>query len=147
MMNWIQGHDLGNEFKALVSHDGVATSYADWSTEELWFTRHDFNGTLWEEPGRSNYVAWDPLTHAQNFSTPEFIVHNELDYRLPVSEGLAMFNVLQTLGVPSRFLSFPDENHWVLKQENSLFWHNEIFNWINYWTGKIESLDDNAIGM
>ncbi|EME41566.1 hypothetical protein DOTSEDRAFT_55358 [Dothistroma septosporum NZE10] len=147
MMNWIQGHDLGNQFKALVSHDGVATSYADWSTEELWFMRHEFNGTLWEEPGRSNYVAWDPLAHAKNFSTPEFIVHSELDYRLPVSEGITMFNVLQTLGVPSRFLSFPDENHWVLDQENSLFWHTEIFNWINYWTGKIESLDDHAIGM
>lgn len=147
MTNWIQGHDLGREFKALVCHDGVATTYADYSTEELWFTQHDFNGTLWENPGRANYIAWDPLTHAKNFSTPQFIVHNELDYRLPVSEGIAMFNVLQTLGVPSRFLSFPDENHWVLNRENSLFWHTEIYNWINYWTGKVESLDGNAITM
>lgn len=145
MTNWIQGHDLGREFKALVSHDGVATTYADWSTEELWFTLHEFNGTLWEEPGRSVYDAWDPLKHAKNFSTPQFVIHSEKDYRLPISEGLAMFNVLQTVGVPSRFLSFPDENHWVQNRENSLFWHTEIFNWINYWTGKIESLDANAI--
>ncbi|KXT10885.1 hypothetical protein AC579_9854 [Pseudocercospora musae] len=145
MTNWIQGHDLGREFKALVCHDGVATKYADWSTDELWFTLHEQNGTLWEEPSRSIYDAWDPLKHAKNFSTPEFIVHSELDYRLPVSEGLAMFNVLQTIGVPSRFLSFPDEHHRVLHPENSLFWHKEIYNWINYWTGKIDSLDDNTI--
>ena len=107
MTNWIQGHDLGREFKALVCHDGVATTYADYSTEELWFTQHDFNGTLWDN--RETYAAWDPLSHAVNFSTPQFVVHNELDYRLPVSEGIAMFNVLQERGVPSRFLSFPDE--------------------------------------
>lgn len=154
MTNWIQGHDLGNEFKALVCHDGVATTYADYSTEELWFTEHDFNGTIWNAPSppgslsnRVTYASWDPLRHANNFSTPEFIVHSELDYRLPVSEGIAMFNALQVQGVPSRFLSFPDENHWVLNRENSLFWHHEIFNWINYWTGKIDSLDDNAITM
>lgn len=128
-----------------------------------WFTLHEFNGTLWDQPSRSIYESWDPLKHARNFSTPQFIVHNELDYRLPVSEGLAMFNVLQTLGVPSRFLSFPDENHcefsfWyggrigsadmdvgVLNRENSLFWHQEIFNWINYWTGKVDNLDGNAV--
>ncbi|KAI5361015.1 putative peptidase S9, prolyl oligopeptidase, catalytic domain, six-bladed beta-propeller, TolB [Septoria linicola] len=145
MTNWIQGHPLGREFRALVSHDGVATTYADWSTEELWFTLHEFNGTLWDQPSRSTYESWDPLKHAKNFSTPQFVIHNEKDYRLPISEGLAMFNALQTVGVPSRFLSFPDENHWVLNKENSLFWHKEIFNWINYWTGKIDELDGNAI--
>lgn len=70
-----------------------------------------------------------------------------MDYRLPISEGLAMFNALQTVGVPSRFLTFPDETHWVLNRENSFFWHQEIYNWINYWSGKIDSLDGNAITM
>lgn len=143
MSNWIQGHDLGNEFKAIVSHDGVATTYADYGTEELWFIQHDFNGTIWDN--RAAYVNWDPMTHAKNFSTPQFIIHSDLDYRLPVSEGIAMFNALQEQGVPSRMLNFPDESHWVQKRENSYFWHTEIYNWINYWTGKIDSLDDNAI--
>jgi dipeptidyl aminopeptidase/acylaminoacyl peptidase len=58
---------------------------------------------------------------------PHFVVHNELDYRLLVSEGIMLFNILQERGVPSRFLSFPDENHWVLSRENSLVWHREIF--------------------
>jgi len=143
MTNWIQGHDLGNEFKALVCHDGIATTYANYDTDELWFTQHEFSGPIWKN--RTAYEAWDPLSHAKNFSTPEFIIHSDLDYRLPVSEGIAMFNVLQELGVPSRFLNFPDESHWVQNRENSLFWHHEVFNWINYWTGKIKALDDNAI--
>ena len=143
MTNWIQGHDLGREFKALVCHDGVATTMADYGTEELWFINHENNGTIWES--RDVYELWDPLKHAESFTTPQFIVHSDLDYRLPVSEGITMFNALQELGVPSRFLNFPDEGHWVLNQENSLFWHQEIYNWINYWTGKIASLDDNAI--
>ncbi|CAK3822391.1 related to Probable dipeptidyl-peptidase 5 [Lecanosticta acicola] len=145
MTNWIQGHDLGREFKALVCHDGVTSTYNFYATDELWFIQHDFNGTLWDH--RQTYAAWDPLSHAVNFSTPEFIVHSDLDYRLPVSEGITMFNVLQERGVPSRFLNFPDETHGVLDRENSLFWHREIFNWINYWTGKIDSLDNNAITM
>lgn len=62
------------------------------------------------------------------------MIHNELDYRLPVSEGLAVFNILQELGVPSKFLTFPDENHWVLKPENSLFWHETVLEWIDRWT-------------
>ncbi|SMR45687.1 unnamed protein product [Zymoseptoria tritici ST99CH_1E4] len=145
MTNWMQGHDFGRKFKALVSHDGVASTYSLYSSDELYFMSANMNGTLWDPESRPNYAAWDPLTHANNFSTPQFIVHSELDYRLPISEGISMFNVLQTRGVPSRFLSFPDEGHFVLNRENSLFWHNEIFNWINHWTGKIDSLDDNAI--
>ena len=56
-----------------------------------------------------------------------------------------MFNVLHELGVPSRFLNFPDEGHWILGEESGLFWRQEIYNWNNYWTGKIDALDDNAI--
>lgn len=87
----------------------------------------------------------DPLMHIKNFSTPQFVVQNDLDFRLPADMGIMMFNILQELGIPSRFLNFPDEGHWVGGQENSLFWHQEIFNWINYWSGKIPSLDNNAV--
>lgn len=139
MTNWIQGHDLGNEFKALVCHDGVTSTYSDFGTEELFFMLHEHNGTIWDQ--REVYAKSDPLTHAKNFSTPQLVIHNDLDYRLPVSEGIAMFNALQLLGVPSRFLNFPDENHWVVNRENSLLWHKTIFDWINFYTGKTDSLD------
>ncbi|KAF2729760.1 hypothetical protein EJ04DRAFT_501815 [Polyplosphaeria fusca] len=144
MTNWIQGHALGREFKALVTHDGVTSTRSNFATDELWFMRHDNKGI----PGdpNSTYDKWDPMDHIANWSTPHFIVHNTLDYRLPESEGLALFNILQTKGVPSRLLNFPDENHWVQAIENNLFWHQEIFNWINHYSGVGGALDDLAIG-
>jgi dipeptidyl aminopeptidase/acylaminoacyl peptidase len=142
MTNWIQSNDLGDKFKAIVTHDGISNTAAAWGTEELWFIRHDYNGTVWESDA---YQKWNPFNHIANWSTPQFVIHNTLDYRLPESDGIALFNVLQNIGVPSRFLSFPDENHWVLKQENSLFWHKEIFNWINHYS-KGTPLDDEPAG-
>ncbi|KAF2816027.1 uncharacterized protein BDZ99DRAFT_432911 [Mytilinidion resinicola] len=144
MTNWIQGHDLGRKFKALVAHDGLASTLGAYATEELWFTQHEYNGTLWDN--RENYEIWDPAAHIKNFSTPQFIIHSAEDYRLPESEGIAMFNYLQSRGVPSRFLSFPDEDHWVLKPENSLQWHKNVLGWINHYSGIGGPLSDNAIG-
>jgi dipeptidyl aminopeptidase/acylaminoacyl peptidase len=129
MINWIQGHDFGRKFKALETHDGVFSTLNQYSSEELWFTHHDFAGTLWDH--RENYERWDPARFTENWQTPHLIIHNELDYRLPIGEGLAAFNVLQTRKVESKFLSFPDENHWVQKPENSLVWHEQVLGWIN----------------
>jgi dipeptidyl aminopeptidase/acylaminoacyl peptidase len=133
MTNWIQGHDLGREFKALVTHCGSTSTLNQLASEELWFMQRDFNGTLWDD--RENYEKWDPVLYAKNWATPQYVVHNTLDYRLPEAEGIMLFNILQELGVPSRFLNFPDEGHWVLNRENSLVWHTEIFNWINHYSG------------
>lgn len=135
MMNWIQGHPLGRRFNALVTHDGVTNSLADYATEELWFINHDEAGTFTSPNETSTYYRWNPILYYENWATPHFVVHNDLDYRLPVSEGIMLFNMLQVKGVPSKFLNFPDENHWVLNQENSLVWHTEIFKWINYYSG------------
>ncbi|KAF2010213.1 hypothetical protein BU24DRAFT_400960 [Aaosphaeria arxii CBS 175.79] len=143
MTNWIQSHELGREFKALVTHDGISQTLGAYASEELWFIRHDFNGTIYDEG--STYKKFNPFDHIANWSTPQFVIHNTLDYRLPESDGLALFNVLQSKGVPSRFLNFPDENHWVLNPQNSLFWHQEIFNWINHYS-KGEPLDTVPIG-
>ncbi|EKV05244.1 Dipeptidyl-peptidase 5 [Penicillium digitatum Pd1] len=123
MINWIQGNPLGREFKALVSHDGTFVADAK------------FNGTFWDN--RDNYRRWDPSApeHIKQFATPQLIVHSDLDYRLPISEGLALFNVLQERGIPSRLLSFPDENHWVINKENSLVWHQQVLGWLNKYAG------------
>lgn len=81
-----------------------------WSVRIL--TLPKFNGTFWDN--RENYRRFDPSApeHIKQFATPQLIIHSDLDYRLPISEGLALFNILQERGVPSRLLSFPDENHW-----------------------------------
>lgn len=133
MVNWIQGQDFGRNFKALFTHDGCFSTLSQYASEELWFMEHDFNGTLWDE--WDNYARYNPAKHTDKWTTPHLIVHNELDYRLPIAEGLAAFNVLQRRGVESAFLSFPDENHWVLKPENSLVWHKTVLDFLNVHVG------------
>jgi len=133
MMNWMQGQPFGREFKALVAHDSVYSMMNQMSSDEQFFPNHDLGGPYWE--AKENWERWDPARHTGNWSTPMLVIHNELDYRLPISEGLAAFNVLQQRGVESQFLTFPDENHWVLKHENSLVWHTVVLNWINKFVG------------
>ena len=133
MMNWMQGHALGKRFKALVCHDGVFSMANQLSSDEQYFPNHDLAGSYWENT--QVWEEWNPARFTGNWSTPMLVIHNEKDYRLPISEGLAMFNVLQEKGIESRFLSFPDENHWVLKEENSLLWHTVVLNWINKFVG------------
>jgi dipeptidyl aminopeptidase/acylaminoacyl peptidase len=129
MVNWCQGHELGRSFKALVTHDGVFSMSGQMASEELYFPFHDLTGTLWDKP--EEWAKWDPSRFTQHWSTPQLVIHSELDYRLTISEGLAAFNVLQSRGVESQFLTFPDENHWVLKPENGLMWHEVVLDWIN----------------
>ncbi|CAZ81186.1 unnamed protein product [Tuber melanosporum] len=132
MTNWIQGHDFGRKFKALICHDGIFSTPGMYGSEELWFTHHEFNGTLWEAKG--SFDKYNPARFADKLATPQLIIHNDLDYRIPVSEGLAAFNVLQVKGIPSRFVTFLDEGHVVQKSENNYKWLNEIVDWMNTWT-------------
>lgn len=136
MANWIQGHDLGRKFKALVTHDGVFSLAYELATDELYFIKHDV-GAWWSDgpEARGKYAKWDPALFTENWATPHLVIHSEKDFRLTVSDGLAAFNTLQIKGVESEFLSFPDENHFVLNPENSLVWHTTVFNFINKHVG------------
>lgn len=133
MVNWIQGHSLGRNFKALVTHDGIFSMAGLMATEELYFPFQDLTGTMWDKPDA--WAKWDPSRFASNWDTPHLIIHSELDYRLTISEGLAAFNVLQSRGVESQFLTFPDENHWMVKHENALRWYEVVLDWINKHVG------------
>ncbi len=110
MMNWMQGHALAKEFKALVCHDGVFSMANQLSSDEQYFPNHDLGGPYFTKH-QATWEKWNPARFTGNWSTPMLVIHSELDYRLPISEGLAMFNVLQEKGIESRFLTFPDE--WV----------------------------------
>lgn len=133
MMNWIQGHSLGRKFKALVCHDGVFSMTNQLASDEQYFPNHDLGGEYWN--AIEDWEKWNPAKFTANWSTPQLVIHSALDYRLPISEGLAAFNVLQEKKIESRFLTFPDENHWVLKEENSLVWHTVVLNFINRFVG------------
>jgi dipeptidyl aminopeptidase/acylaminoacyl peptidase len=128
-VNWILGHT--NRFKAAVSHDGVFNLESmSMATEELWFTDWEFGGPPWTSKAREQFLQWSPHLFAQNIKTPTLIITNELDFRVPVDQGLQMFTVLRRNGVPAEALVFPDEGHWVLGANNSRAWHEAVFGWL-----------------
>jgi dipeptidyl aminopeptidase/acylaminoacyl peptidase len=133
MANWVLGHT--DRFKCIVSHDGMFNTDSAWgTTEELWFNNWEFKGTPYTNP--EAYEKWNPRNYAKNFKTPTLVVHGQLDYRLDVSEGFQLFTTLQTMGVPSKMLYFPDEGHWVLKPQNSQLWWKTVSDWVDQWTKK-----------
>ena len=128
-VNWILGHT--DRFKAAVSHDGVFNLESmSMATEELWFTDWEFGGRPWDPAARAQFAKWSPHLSAQKIKTPTLIITNELDYRVPVDQGIQMFTVLRRNNVPSEMLVFPDEGHWVLKALNSRYWHESVFGWM-----------------
>ena len=148
MMVWMQGHALAKKFKALVCHDGSLNIPAQLASDEQYFPNHDMGGSfVTSKQNMTKWEKWNPVNHVDEWETPMLVIHNELDYRLPISEGLAMFNVLQERGIKSRFLTFPDENHWVLSEENSLVWHTIVLNWINEFVGLPAYKDEKELGL
>jgi dipeptidyl aminopeptidase/acylaminoacyl peptidase len=127
MMNWISGNWPGG-FKCLVNHAGIFDLRAmAYETEELWFDQWD-NGGPWTT--RTDGEKWNPVNHVSKWKTPTLVIHGEKDYRIPYSQSLAAFTALQQQGVESKLLVFPDENHWVLKPQNSIQWHRTVFDWL-----------------
>jgi len=131
MINWINGKT--DRFKALVCHDGNNDERAAYlGTEELWFPEWEHGGTPWDKP--EGYAKNEPFDLIKNWKTPTLVVHGGLDFRIPDTAGMGTFTALQRKGVASRFLYFPDENHWVQKPQNSKLWHDEVFAWIDRYT-------------
>lgn len=128
MVNWILGHG-GERFRALVTHDGVYNFESMYgSTDEVWFDEWDHSGAPWDKP--EEYRRFSPHVYAKNFRTPTLVIHGALDYRIPYTEAMQLFTALQRQNVPSKFLYFPDENHWVLKPANSELWHRTVVGWL-----------------
>jgi dipeptidyl aminopeptidase/acylaminoacyl peptidase len=132
MMNWIEGA-WPDRFRCLVSHDGnLDELHAYFDTEELWFPERDHRGTPWQAP--ESYQRHNPVNLVSQWKTPILVVHGGKDYRVVETQGLSTFTAAQRRGVPSEFLHFPDENHWVLKPQNSLLWHETVLRWLDRWT-------------
>jgi dipeptidyl aminopeptidase/acylaminoacyl peptidase len=132
MINWIAGN-WPDRFRCLVNHDGVFDQrMMYYATEELWFPEWEHGGTYWSNP--EGYEKHNPANYVDNWRTPMLVVHGALDYRVPLEQGLGAFSALQRKGIPSRFLYFPDENHWVLSPANSVQWHETVLDWLDRWT-------------
>src|SRR2546427_145348 len=128
MIYWMAGHT--SRFKTLVAHDGLFNPVnMAGTTEELWFVDWEFGGTPYAN--RALYEKWSPLNFVQNWKTPILIVHSQLDYRVDLSEGYQAFTAAKLQGVPSKFLYFPDEGHWVLRPRNRRLWWETVLDWID----------------
>jgi dipeptidyl aminopeptidase/acylaminoacyl peptidase len=134
-VDWIIGHD--NRFKVAVSHDGVFNLESmALATEELWFTHWEFGGLPWGGTAKEQFAKFSPHRYSANIKTPTLVITNQLDFRVPVDQGLQLFTALRLRGVPSEALVFEDEGHWVLKTLNSKLWHEKVFAWMNTYLSK-----------
>ncbi|TNE60774.1 MAG: S9 family peptidase [Bacteroidetes bacterium] len=127
---WLAGNH-NKRFKTFISHCGMFNT-TSWygTTEELWFANYDLGGPYWEHPTDASWTKFSPHLYVQNWDTPILVMHNELDFRVPFSEGMQAFQAAQLQGIPSRLVSFPDEGHWMSTPQNSLMWQREFFRWL-----------------
>jgi dipeptidyl aminopeptidase/acylaminoacyl peptidase len=127
---------MGNaegRFRSIIAHAGVFNLESMYgSTEELFFVDWDLGGPDWKsEQLRNSYDAFSPRRFVGKWKTPLLVIHGEKDFRVPVTQGMEAFTAAQVEGVPSRFLYFPDENHWILHPQNGILWQRIFFDWLN----------------
>ncbi len=134
---WLAGNHK-NRFKAFIAHDGVFNLESMYgTTEEVFFPNHDAGGSYWQTPQPETYKLDSPHKYVQNWDTPLLVIHGGKDFRVPETEGMQAFQAAQLKGIPSRFLYFPEENHWVLSPQNGILWQREFFGWLDtYLKGK-----------
>lgn len=151
MINWINGHDPEGKFKCLVNHDGIfGLRNLYYTTEEVWFpewefgiphvtnpsdkktqdSRFDPQDSAANTSGASQYEKYDPCLFVDQWRTPTLVIQGCKDHRVVETEGIATFTALQRKGIHSKFLVFPDENHWCLKAVNSLHWYGTVTDWL-----------------
>lgn len=134
MTYWIAGV-WNKPWKCLVDHDGVFDArMMYYATEELWFEERENGGAQFDVP--ENYEKFNPVNHVKDWRAPMLVIHSGNDFRIPITQGLGAFTALQRQGIPSEFLTFPDENHWVLKPQNSVQWHETVNAWLKKWTAE-----------
>lgn len=120
-----------NRFKSFIAHNGLF-DMRSWygTTEELFFANHDLGGPYWDKANDKTYHQFNPIEYANNWNTPILIFQGGKDYRVPVGQGLAAFQLAQLKKIKSRLVYLPDENHWVLSGHNAQVWQREFFGWL-----------------
>ena len=131
MAAWVLGHT--DRFQCLIDHAGVNNSYSQFATDVPHGFAKVMGGTPWENV--EGLQRQNPMFYAKAFKTPTLVLHGELDYRVPYGNGLELYGVLQAMGVPSRLVVFPNENHWVLSPQNAIYWHYEMQAWLARFIG------------
>jgi dipeptidyl aminopeptidase/acylaminoacyl peptidase len=135
LVDWILGHT--DRFAAIVSHAGVYDLMAQFASDGTWGRPTNYGAAPWTDPARID--RYSPSRYAASFKTPTLVLHGERDYRVPVTQGINLYAVLQGKGVPARIVIFPEETHWVLKPKASLLWYKEVFAWLDKYLGEAEA--------
>jgi len=131
MMSWLNGHT--DRFKAMICHAGVYNWHSMMASDVVRGRQRPLGAFPWGDLNQIDKQS--PQRFAANFKTPTLVMHGEKDYRVPVTQGFEYYNTLRMKGVPSRLVYFPDENHWVLKPQNSRVWFREFFAWLDKYVG------------
>jgi len=123
-----------NRFKTFIAHAGVFNLQSMYgTTEEVFFTNWDSGGPYWEKnnaAAQKTYTQFNPINNVDKWNTPIFVIQGGIDYRVPIGQGQEAFQAAQLRGIKSRFMVFPEENHWILKPQNALVWQREFFKWL-----------------
>ncbi len=127
MVTWIAGQT--DRFAALVNHAGVFDLNLQFASDFSANRGYQYGGSPWDNPEQMQKI--NPASYAENFSSPMLVIHGELDYRVPVAHGFLVYNIYKNMGLDARLVYYPDENHWILTPQNSLFWYDEFYNWLD----------------
>jgi len=128
---WLAGNHDGR-FKSFIAHCGVYNLESMFGqTEEIFFSQWDMKGRPWDRPKPNSYNWYSPHRYVHQWNAPILIIHNEKDYRVPLAQGLEAYTAAQLRGIKTRMLYFPDENHWVIKPQNSVLWQKVFFGWLD----------------
>ncbi len=129
---WLAGNH-NKRFKAFISHSGIFNLEAQYlETEELWFINFDVGGPYWDSKNARAQMAYagSPHKFADKWDTPILCIHGEKDYRILASQGMQAFNAAKIRGIEAELLVFPDENHWIIRPQNSILWQRRYFGWL-----------------
>jgi len=123
-----------NRFKTFIAHDGVFNTQSMFgTTEEVFFNNWDFGGAYWEKDNKvaqKSYTTFNPINYVDKWNAPILIIQGGNDFRVCIGQSQEAFQAAQLRGIKSRFLYFPEENHWVLKPQNALVWQSEFYKWL-----------------
>ena len=123
-----------NRFKTFVAHDGVFNTQSMYgTTEEVFFNHWENGGAFWEKDNavaQKSYTTYNPANSVEKWNTPILIIQGGLDFRVPIGQGQEAFQAAQLRGIKSKFVYFPEENHWVLKPQNAIIWQREFYKWL-----------------
>ena len=134
MVNWIAGHS--DRFSALISHAGVFDLTSMYGHDRGTLVRRVGVRRPARGKGSKIYLDQTPSASIAKFKTPTLVIHGALDFRVPDAQGLGMFTALQRQGVPSRYVYFPDEGHWIAKPANRIVWWREVHDWLGKYLKK-----------